>query len=233
MRAELLRQFVWMAVLFIAMAFLESAVVVYLRALYYPSGFDFPLVVMDRALWTTEIGREMATLILLFAPGALLTRRALERFAWFCFGFGVWDIFYYVWLKALLDWPTSLVTADLLFLVPIPWIGPVWCPIVVSFGLIAWAVIVLRARAQHPCCHLPRVGGGLLGAGAMVMVLSFLIEPWHAVREHIGADLRLLDGEHVLEAMRFFQPTGFPLGLFLAGAAISTIGLLWTAVRMH
>ena len=47
MPADLRRYVVWMTVFFAAMAFLESAVVVYLRALYYPEGFDFPLVPMD------------------------------------------------------------------------------------------------------------------------------------------------------------------------------------------
>ena len=137
MRPDIRRAFVWMAVFYAAMAYLESAVVVYLRALYYPSGFDFPLVPMDRSLVFTEVWREAATLIMLLAPAAILTRSRMERFAWFCFGFGVWDIFYYVWLKALLDWPADLLSRDLLFLIPVPWVGPVWAPCAISLGLIA------------------------------------------------------------------------------------------------
>jgi hypothetical protein len=125
----------WMTAFFIAMAFLESAVVVYLRALYYPEGFGFPLVPMDPALVATEMGREFATLVMLLAPAALVTRRALERFAWFCIGFGIWDIFYYVWLKVLLGWPASLAEPDLLFLLPVPWVGPVWAPCLISVSV--------------------------------------------------------------------------------------------------
>ncbi|MFN3876453.1 MAG: hypothetical protein ACK4L7_11140, partial [Flavobacteriales bacterium] len=85
----------------------------------------------------TEVWREAATLLMLLAPAALVARSALERFAWFCYGFGVWDIFYYVWLKALIGWPGSLLSPDLLFLIPVPWVGPVWAPCAVSLGLIA------------------------------------------------------------------------------------------------
>src|SRR5690606_9745478 len=77
----------WMTAFFIAMAYLESAVVVYLRALYYPEGFDFPLAPMDGSLVWTELGREGATILMLLAVAAVAARRALERFAWFCFGF--------------------------------------------------------------------------------------------------------------------------------------------------
>lgn len=149
MRPDIRRLFVWMSVFFIAMAYLESAVVVYLRALYYPEGFDFPLATMSPALVTTEVWREVATMIMLLVPGALVARSALERFAWFCFGFGVWDIFYYVWLKVLLDWPSSFGSRDLLFLIPVPWVGPVWAPCVVSLGLIGLALVLLYGRSKQ------------------------------------------------------------------------------------
>jgi hypothetical protein len=154
MRADIRRLFVWMTVFFIAMAYLESAVVVYLRAMYYPEGFGFPLVAMDRVLVDTEVGREIATMVMLLAPAALVTRSRLERFAWFCFGFGVWDIFYYVWLKVLLDWPAGLGDPDLLFLVPVPWVGPVWAPCVVSLGLIGLGVVLLRGRSLRTDYHV-------------------------------------------------------------------------------
>ncbi|MEI2825904.1 MAG: hypothetical protein V9F04_05470 [Dermatophilaceae bacterium] len=115
----------WMTVYAIAMAFLESAVVIDLRALYYPVEFTFPMAPIDRRIAITELLREVATMVMLLAPGAMLTRRALERFAWFIYCFGVWDIFYYVFLKAILDWPVTLLDWDILFLVPVPWVGPV------------------------------------------------------------------------------------------------------------
>ena len=167
----------WMTVFFIAMAFLESAVVVYLRALYYPDGFELTLVPMDPLLVRTEVLRELATMIMLLAPAALVTRSALERFAWFCFGFGVWDIFYYVWLKVLLDWPASLDTPDLLFLIPVPWVGPVWAPCLISIGLIVLAILLLRRSALGSRGSLGGLTWLALVGGAGLMVASFLVVP--------------------------------------------------------
>jgi hypothetical protein len=38
-----IKTIIWLAVFSMAMGYLESAVVVYLRKLYYPDGFKFPL----------------------------------------------------------------------------------------------------------------------------------------------------------------------------------------------
>lgn len=47
----------------LAMGYMESTAVVYLRALYYPQGFTFPLKEMAQQLVMTEFFREAATLI--------------------------------------------------------------------------------------------------------------------------------------------------------------------------
>ena len=114
------KRYVWLAVFAIAMAYLESAVVVYLRLIYYPNGFDFPLVVIPMREALIELGREGATVVMLVAVGRLGTRGFWSGFAGFMFIFGVWDIFYYVWLKVFLNWPPSLATWDILFLLPVP-----------------------------------------------------------------------------------------------------------------
>jgi len=223
MRADIRRLFVWMTVFFVAMAFLESAVVVYLRALYYPEGFDFPLVPMAGTLVITEIWREAATLIMLLVPAALVTRSAVERFAWFCFGFGIWDIFYYVWLKVLLDWPASLGSRDLLFLIPVPWVGPVWAPCLVSLGLIALALTILRGRSKWPGFRVDGLSWSLLIAGALLMILSFTLDP---LRQSFGlealkdaglmADLR----SAALSNGRSYIPETFPWPWFLGGCVL-------------
>ncbi len=94
----------------IAFGYMEAAVVVYLRALYYPEGFAFPLKTMPQSVLLTEIGRETATLIIMAATAMLASRRRQQRVAAFFFLFGIWDIFYYLFLKLLLDWPSSLDT---------------------------------------------------------------------------------------------------------------------------
>ncbi len=229
MRADINRLFVWMTVFFMAMAFLESSVVVYLRALYYPSGFAFPLVPMDQGLVTTEVFREFATMVMLLVPGALVTRSATERFAWFCFGFGVWDIFYYVWLKALIGWPESLATLDLLFLIPVPWIGPVWAPCLVSLGLIVLALILLRGRSTGRSGLVDRLSWGLLVCGALLIVISFLLGPAGSVMD---LDDLVDAGPDGIQATRgAVSPHGFALPWFLVGTVLASVGLVRSAVR--
>ena len=120
----------------IAMGYIEAAVVVYLRDLYYPGGFRFPLASFPEAMAPVEIARETATLVMLGAVGTLAGKRFWERFGWFIIAFGVWDIAYYGWLKVLLDWPASLFEPDILFLIPSSWVGPVIAPVLVSVLMI-------------------------------------------------------------------------------------------------
>lgn len=228
MRADIRRSFLWMSAFFIAMAYLESAVVVYLRALYYPQGFSFPLMPMAPPLIATEVWREAATLLMLLAPAALIARSALERFAWFCYGFGIWDLFYYVWLKVLLDWPSSLSTPDLLFLIPVPWVGPVWAPGVISLGLILLALVILRGRSRAADFRIDRRSWALLVAGAVLMVVSFTIDPllhmggFEALTSasSIGADgaRALLDG-------RSYEPGAYPWPWLAGGLVLAMAGL--------
>ena len=99
----------------VSMAYLESAVVVYLRELYYPDGFQFPLNNIPPRILVTEIGREVATILMLYAFAKSVGRNYREVFAYFTFNFGIWDIWYYIWLKLMLGWPASLLDWDVLF----------------------------------------------------------------------------------------------------------------------
>ncbi|HNX08095.1 MAG TPA: hypothetical protein PKL96_10970, partial [Bacteroidales bacterium] len=109
-----LTKIIWVAIFAIAMGFLESAVVVYIRALYYPEGFMFPMKLISDQIMITEFFREAATMIMLIGIAVIAGSSAIERFAYFIFSFGIWDIFYYIFLYALLGWPQSLMTWDVL-----------------------------------------------------------------------------------------------------------------------
>ena len=111
----------------VAMGFLEAAVVVYLRLHFYPNGFSFPLAVIPDNILLVEVVRELATIVMLAAIGWLAGQGFLLRFSFFSLAFGIWDISYYIFLKITLDWPASLLTDDILFLIPLPWVGPVAC----------------------------------------------------------------------------------------------------------
>src|SRR4029078_133153 len=130
------RRVVWLTIFAVAMAYVESAVVVYLRAIYYPHGFPFPLVPTSAGMIAIEMGREIATLIMLLGVAVLAGKDRSDRLLVFCVTFGIWDVFYYVWLWFFLRWPPSLLTWDILFLIPVPWIGPVLAPVIVSVVMI-------------------------------------------------------------------------------------------------
>src|SRR5258706_13054156 len=113
------KHFCWLALFSIAMGFLEAAVVVYLRKIYYPEGFRFPLAMMDPQLATIELLREASTVIMLAGVGILAGRSPQQRLALFFAAFSIWDLLYYVFLKLLLRWPESFFTWDILFLIPV------------------------------------------------------------------------------------------------------------------
>jgi hypothetical protein len=138
------RDLFFYSVFAIAMAYLESAVVVYLREIYYPNGFEFPLVPLSIRIYATETGREAATIIMLWAASGIRSKNRGEWFALFMFNFALWDIWYYIWLKILVNWPVTLLDWDILFLIPLPWTGPVLAPVLISLILIFASVTMLR-----------------------------------------------------------------------------------------
>lgn len=164
------RKLLWVSVFGAAFGMVESAVVVYLRALYYPDGFAFPLVVLPWQHFTVELIRELATIIMLAAVGILAGTKAWERFGYFLVAFGVWDIFYYIWLKGVLHWPASLFEWDVLFLIPLPWIGPVLAPVLVSLMMIAFGgtIAIRAARGDH---FKPTAVSWVLSLAATLMLL--------------------------------------------------------------
>jgi hypothetical protein len=156
------------AVFALAMAFMESAIVVYLRQLFHLSGdlmtvtpppgsvwFSVPyftllrpgalLSVLPQAqVANIEVWREAATMVMLVCVAWLSGSNLRSRFAYFIFAFGLWDIGYYAFLRVLLGWPATLGSMDVLFLIPGPWLAPVFVPMVVSVVWIAGAVLMLR-----------------------------------------------------------------------------------------
>jgi hypothetical protein len=129
------------ALIGVAFGFVEAAVVVYLRAAtgLWPSPPVKALVAVPESLLRIECFREAATMIMLGGIALLAEKSAKEKVAAFLWTFAVWDIFYYVWLRLMIGWPTSLITSDLLFLIPAPWVAQVWFPMLVS-GLTALVI---------------------------------------------------------------------------------------------
>jgi len=191
------RKLFWLVCWGIAFGYIEASIVVYLRKIYYPAGFSFPAVLIETDIAAVEIIREITTLVFMWAVAELSYTSFQRKFAAFMVLFGTWDIFYYVFLKATLNWPASLAEWDILFLVPLPWVGPVWAPVAVSVGLI-WAGTAMLTRNEQgrPLDLSP--GFMLLEiAAGMVIVVSFLIPGQAVIRQTV--------------------PHHFPWYLFLAG----------------
>ena len=171
---DLRGRYVWLWLFGLALGWFEGAVVVYLREMYYPTGFHFPVVIIPARLGLVEVIREAASLILLAAAARLAGRSFLERFAAFMIVFGLWDLMYYVVLKIVLGWPEGLATWDILFLIPLPWVGPVWAPCLVALALVAVGSYLYCTPERRRAYRRADWSVGIL-AGFLV-VASFLAE---------------------------------------------------------
>lgn len=126
-----------------------NAVSLSTRASLFSLGFVVFLQPEVVSTWDTlhlEIIREFATMIMLFTVAYLSGRSILEKIAYYLMSFGVWDIFYYIWLSLFISWPKSITDIDVLFLIPVPWIGPVWVPTLISAGMILFSFFLLGIK---------------------------------------------------------------------------------------
>jgi hypothetical protein len=212
----------WTGIFAAAMAFPESAVVVYLRRLYYPEGFDFPLKMMDQQILVTEIFREAATMVMLFTIGMIAVKGWIRRFAVFIYAFALWDIFYYIYLVLLLGWPPSLLTWDLLFLIPVTWAGPVLAPVINSLTMILLGVMILYYASKDETFRLIFYEWLLLITGSLIVIYSYT-NPYMEYmlgRYSISELLHFRNNPGLLEYAAGFTPVKFnwlvySLGQFL------------------
>jgi hypothetical protein len=183
----MLRRLLIVILFSVAFAYIESGVVVYLRVIFHPNGFSFPLPVFElnplwRRLILTEVGREAATMVIIATGAWLFGRTSRERWAYGLAIFAVWDIFYYVWLKVLIHWPASLMDWDILFLIPVAWASPVLYPVLVSLAMLAAAVVILWRDGKNDPVRLGRDNTIALMAGCGIIVVSFCIGGSHATQ---------------------------------------------------
>jgi len=211
--SSLLKQITWLVIFSIAMAFMESAVVVYLREIYYPEGFLFPLAPIDANIALTEVLREIATIIMLAGIGILTGNSSSQRFAFFLMSFAIWDIFYYIFLYALLGWPSSLFTWDILFLVPIPWVGPVITPVIVSL-----LMILLASSLIHFKKNLNPVQWLLSIVGSVIVILSWVLDYWtFSSNNYVNGAWTIPSEQELFGGTKHYIPTSFNWYIFLVG----------------
>lgn len=195
------------------MGFMESAVVIYLREVFYKDGFSFPLRPMPASLALVEVLREAATVIMLVCIGWFAGVNKLQRFAYFNIAFAVWDLFYYLFLYVFLGWPESLFTWDILFLIPFPWVGPVWAPVLLCLLMITGSVFVVRQTARQPDFRIATIHWLLLITGAVICIIAFMWDylAYHRTLWTPGAE------QDLFSEIEGYVPASFNHSLFFTG----------------
>ena len=220
---------IWITLFAISMGIFEGAVVVYLRELYYPAGFNFPLTPIDSHIAITELVREFASLIMLLSVGIIAGKNFSQRFAWFIYSFAVWDIIYYLFLWLILAWPESLLTWDILFLLPVTWTGPVIAPILLSMLMILLALIIYHFNLKNNFkVIILRKEWLILILGSFIVILSFI---WDCCR-FLFKNISLSELQNKSFSDKLFDlsvkyiPVSFSWILFLFGFAIISFGII-------
>ena len=206
----------WFAVVAfaVAMAWLESATVYYLRTLvdrlepYQPN----PLPIQG-VLGQVELVREAATLLMLLAVGVLAGRTWRARWGYSAVAFGTWDIFYYVFLRVMCGWPRSLFDWDVLFLIPLPWWGPVLAPVSIAVLMIVWGSVVTESHEPRETPAVTRRVWLLNATGIALALYIFMADS-------LAQLPRLRNGTI------YALPTSFNWALFTAALALMAAPLL-------
>ncbi|HXT41202.1 MAG TPA: hypothetical protein VN887_14415 [Candidatus Angelobacter sp.] len=207
------RRWLVVALYAVAMAWVEAAVVYYLRTLvnridpYQPN----PLPIAT-GLGEAELVREFATMVMLFTVGWLAGATWRSRAGYSFVAFGIWDIFYYLFLRVMTGWPKSLLDWDILFLIPLPWWGPVWAPMAIALMMILWGTLVTQfERLPTPMCSNWKslVPGG---AGVVLALFVFMADA-------------IQTADQGTEALRAMLPTRFNWPLFSVALVLMALPL--------
>jgi len=198
------------------MAYVESAAVLYLRTIYGgidPVGVRLPIFDPIPDFVAVEIGREAATMLMLAAIGWLAGHGVAGRIGAFCIAMGVWDIFYYVFLWLFAGWPGSLLAMDILFLIPLPWWGPVLAPTLAA-AIMAIAGAAAIARELGDGLPRPSLAAWLpVVVGVALCLVAFMADALGALPRGIDAAFAARGGP-------------FPWPIYLLGVGLGCFGLV-------
>ncbi len=202
----------------IAMGFLEAIVVIYLREIYYPTGFKFPLMIIPDSTLRVEILREFCTLIMLLSISYIAGKNKLQIFSYFLFSFAVWDISYYIGLKLILNWPSSFLTWDILFLIPFPWIGPVLAPLISSFTMIILSLLFFYLKNQNPVFKVKLFEWLFIYLGAVLIFISFIWDYTDIIiSNNLFGNILSLKQSSFIDITQNYVPNYFHWDLFVLG----------------
>jgi hypothetical protein len=206
---------IWIGLFSIAMAYLESTIVVYLRHIYGINNLITDLPTKTDQFTIIEIGREFCTLVMLLAVGWIAGQNLRERIAYSLISFGVWDIFYYVWLYVFINWPASVFEWDILFLIPLPWWGPVWSPVLIALLMITGGIITV-IKSSKGIKTKPSITSWIVVSLSLALALYVFMEAAIPV---------LPEGSEALARVR---PEVFNLPLF----GLSILGMVFFVLRI-
>jgi hypothetical protein len=211
--------FATLGIVALAFGWIEASAVVYLREIYvrelslrgasYLPSLQVTLVSLPDHLVGLEMAREVCTLLLLGAVAWLAGRCLADRAGAFLLSFGVWDLAYYGVLQLVVSWPDSLRTWDILFLIPLPWVAPVWAPITVAtLFVVAGSYLFWTSERER---RYRWTDMGVLVLSVVITIVAFLFESG-SVRDHR-------------------VPERFPVWLFWIGVALGTAWFAWVEGR--
>jgi hypothetical protein len=203
-----------------AMAWVEAACVAYLRTLVHriePYQFS-PMPALD-FLGPTELVREAATLVMLGAAGWLAGKAWRSRFGCFIVAFGTWDVFYYLFLKIIVGWPHTLFDWDILFLIPLPWWGPVFSPILISMLLVVLGTMMTQRDFGGRQFRPRRLSWTLHWCGIVIALYVFMAN-----------SLRIVSGGG--GSLRTELPTQFNWPLFLVALLLMSVPIVETGIQL-
>ena len=202
------KKLLWVGLFAVAFAYLEAAVVVYLRQMYGIHDLLRDIPAFDSMIAFVEVGREFSTLIMLLSVGWAAGRSLQTRLGFAFFAFGLWDIFYYIWLKLFINWPESLLTTDVLFLLPLPWWGPVIGPVLIAVLMVIGGSLAVIADDRGQAVRFSAIKGILLIEGIMVLLYSFMENSLAALPADVDTLSRL-------------RPSTFNWPLYLIGLIVA------------
>ncbi len=217
----------------VAMGFLEAIVVIYLRLLYYPHGFDFPIQSFPSQMLSVEWLREIATIVMLLIIGLLAGKNHLQKLLYFLYSFGVWDIFYYIGLKLLINWPSSFLTWDILFLIPITWVGPVLAPIICSLTMIVLAESLVCLQEKGCSIKIRNSEWIALLSGAFLIFCTFILDYAKIIIQggFLSDFWKLAENEIFQQIVSQYKPAYYNWYLFSAGELIILVSLIMIVRR--
>ena len=234
MKKESLNKILIVTIFAIAMGFLEAVVVIYLRKLYYPKGFNFPLKgFIDPSILRIEWVREFATIAMLITIAMLVGKKLYERFAYFIYAFAIWDIFYYISLKLTLNWPASFFTWDILFLIPLPWVGPVLAPLLCTILMITTAFMIINFEDLKMNVKIKMKELILILVGVLIVLYTWLYDYGKII---LGGGFTkdfftLANNQQFNQIIANYSPPYYNWFLFLIGFIISSLGILFFYLR--